>query len=135
MVKNNVKAVSFRLKAEIGWALEDLAQKWGCSQTAALERCIQQAAGNSVSAILPGNSIIRERESEAVAGFDPSKIPGVRTGAAVGGFPCTCKHTGCQGRKFTGRTRWATMCDGCDEKGHKGEPRECVECYNDRGPA
>lgn len=51
------------------------------------------------------------------------------------GFPCRCAHTGCQGAKFQGRTRFEKLCPQCSENGHSGDPRSCVECFNDQGPA
>ena len=43
MVKKKAKGTSFRLKQDAAWALADLAKRWECSQTAALERAILEA--------------------------------------------------------------------------------------------
>ena len=86
-------------------------------------------------------AVVAELKGQKVAsapqggGFDPATIPGVKAGLpAKAGFPCVCRHTGCQGAKFVGATRFQAMCDACQNGGHSGEPRECAECYNDRGP-
>lgn len=43
MVKTDSKRLNVRLKTAARYALEDLAERWKCSQTAALERAILQA--------------------------------------------------------------------------------------------
>lgn len=65
---------------------------------------------------------------------DPATIPGVSRGL-VGQFPCRCVHSGCQGAKFQGMSKFANLCDGCRESGHAGDPRSCQSCFDDIGPA
>ena len=51
---------------------------------------------------------------------DPRTIAGVTQGPpkkVEGGFPCRCQHSGCQGAKFSGRTKFQSRCDECEEKG------------------
>lgn len=43
MVKTDSKRLNVRLKTAARYALEDLAERWKCSQTAALERAILEA--------------------------------------------------------------------------------------------
>lgn len=50
MTKADSKAVSFRLKSAVVWAIEDLAAQWECSQTAAVEKAILRAHGHERSA-------------------------------------------------------------------------------------
>jgi hypothetical protein len=65
--------------------------------------------------------------------FDPASIPGVSTGApkVEGQWPCRCVHSGCQGSKFMGVSRFQNLCDGCREVGHLGDPRSCRACEDD----
>ena len=77
-------------------------------------------------------------KAEMVAGVrDPASIPGVSVGVprATGQFPCRCVHSGCQGAKFQGASKFANRCPECEEKGHTLNSRECQECFNDMGPA
>jgi len=72
-------------------------------------------------------------------GLEPEiELPaGVSVGvsAVSAGFACVCKHSGCRGAKFTGTSRFQSLCPECVEKGHSGDPRNCGECFNDTGPA
>ncbi len=68
------------------------------------------------------------------AGFDPSQIEGVRKGVSAG-FACRCVHSGCRGSKFTGTSRFQSLCSACQDMGHAGDPRECGACFDDTGPA
>ncbi len=45
-----------------------------------------------------------------------------------GKFPCRCVHSGCGGANFKGFTKYANLCSGCRETGHRSNPAECPEC-------
>ena len=77
------------------------------------------------SASMPANNSIS---------FDPASIPGVSVGVPKG-FPCRCVHSGCKGSKFQGASKYANLCLACQESGHRGDPRNCQECFNDMGPS
>jgi hypothetical protein len=67
--------------------------------------------------------------------FDPASIPGVSVGLPApkveGQWPCRCVHSGCQGSKFMGVSRFQNLCDGCREAGHLGDARSCRACEDD----
>lgn len=65
-----------------------------------------------------------------VAYASAAEIPGVQKGVgAPKGFSCRCVHSGCQGGKFTGASRYANLCPECEAGGHRGDRHDCVECW------
>jgi hypothetical protein len=77
MVKTDSKRLNVRLRRPVAFALEELAERWGVSQTAALERAILGAHGGGVKVSLPpmvdGQTHYR---LEGVGNAVPSEEPG-----------------------------------------------------------
>lgn len=84
-------------------------------------------ASQPQSSVMP-RSLAELREAGLISEGVPAK-------KVEGAFSCRCVHSGCQGAKFLGRTKFAQMCDGCEEKGHRGDPRDCKPCFDDMGPS
>lgn len=90
-----------RLRDDAKLALEDLAERWGCSQTAVVERAIQEAhkgAGN-------------EKKAEQEESRTPPN--------------CTCLHCG---ERFVG-AKYATICPSCRGRSHQNLPVNCEACH------
>lgn len=108
------------------WALEDLAQRWNCSQTAAAERAILEAHGSGVdlSEPLPASG-------SKTVDMPVSPIHAELTGAEDRvGFPIQCAH--CPTGNW-GSTKWATICFDCKSAGHTNQPADCPRCGMDYG--
>lgn len=143
MVKADSERLNVRLRSEAKFALEDLAERWLCSKTAALERAILQC--HSGAAPVPpqsdwtrGRNTIERTDMYIQQHSDPAKIPGVTAGMPppkppVGRFPCKCKHSGCRGSQFMGTRRYMEMCSACEESGHRGDPSNCGPCTEGLG--
>ncbi len=126
MAKTDSVPYSFRFRADVGFMLDDLAERWKCTKTAAAERAILEAHESLFSA-----SVTPTPHQIAIADGlypRPGTIP-------AGQYPCRCVHSGCQGAKFQGVSKFANLCPECQEKGHSGDPKVCQECYTDIGPA
>jgi len=133
MVKVNSRAVSFRLKEEARWALEDLAERWGLTQTAAVERAIRDAHGGGDVVDRTTGEVLREAVS--VQYVDPTTKPGVSRGmpekreeARAAAFQVLCQHCG---KKFGAESRRETTCAECGEKEHRGTRYDCETCRED----
>lgn len=91
-----------------------------------------RAAGLTPNQFLRRTFGIEEGAAVPEVSSDPRQVPGVSVGLPEKtesvGFHCRCIHSGCGGRKFTGATRYATLCDECREQGHLGNPKDCPEC-------
>lgn len=111
-----------RLKSEARYALEELAERWKCSKTAAVERMILKTH----EALKLGLST--PSESLPPARVKPESIPGVQVGAGER-KNATCRHCG---QRFTG-AKYATICRACEDGGHLGEPRDCGVCTEGSG--
>lgn len=124
---------SYRLDEQVIEAIET-AKAGGTSPNKFLRALLGFDDGPEV---VPARRLVASRVEPERTYSDPRDIPGVGTGAASvqQGFPCRCAHTGCQGAKFQGRTRFDKLCPQCSENGHAGDPRSCAECFNDQGPA
>ena len=124
MGKPDSRQRNVRLKLDAWFELADLANAWGCAETAALERAIRGA-----HAVFCGGAT-SVTETVLPPGMDvvpPSEIPGI----SVGIKNATCQHCG---EKFAG-ARYAVICPGCKDGGHFGDVRECRGCQERDGGA
>jgi len=138
MAKLDSKAVSFRFRSEVVWALEDLVSAWGSSQTGAVERAIAEAhlrvkaGGDLEEAGAESRRQSRQRvQNTAVQGvsepstaFNPGAIPGVQVGTGILPKNAQCLHCG---KGFAGLKR-ATLCPECQQNGHQGDRVGCMTC-------
>lgn len=123
MAKTDSKPYSFRLKRDAGYALDDLVERWGCNQTAAVERALTEMR----DLVAVGGEILAATSSA---------VPGVRAGITekVVEFPFHPKCAHC-GRNFGAYNRTLLICPGCKGENHYGEPRNCNECVLRQGGA
>lgn len=146
MAKADSKQKNVRLRLDAWFALEELQEQWNCSRDTALERAIVDAHQAAVGETSDLKQFERAADSHqdtsfrfpvihTVPSIDPAAIPGVTRGPSPNSlpFPCRCVHSGCQGAKFQGASRFANCCSGCEEKGHTLNPRECPACFDDVG--
>ena len=73
MVKVDSKRLNVRLRRPVAFALEELAEQWGCSQTAALERAILDAHGGVPRTVMTkpdGRAVLRTDEPELRIEYD-----------------------------------------------------------------
>lgn len=134
MAKAESTAMSFRLRDDVRFILEQRAEDWGISKTAVIERLLLATESSVEPPItIPSTPLTKEPNQReywsAAAGFNPATIPGVQKGAAKG-FPCRCVHSGCQGAKFEGTSKFANLCPECEAVGHRGDRHDCPECWN-----
>ncbi len=109
MVKANSKRLNIRIRQEVAWQLEALAESEGISQTEVIERAILSAG--SVSA----------RPVETPKGWS---IPPVVTVAEIS---IICRH--CK-EAFGGQKFQAPLCGNCKSVGHRGDLHECPVCVD-----
>ena len=133
MAKTDSKAVSFRLKSEVIWALEDLVGAWGTTQTGAVEKAILEArkregGGASTSSQNPStfegsgseSSKSSEEAFEGAFSKHPDDIPGVQA---------RCVHCG-QNFEIVPGAPATSICRGCRAKGHRSGT-DCGKCAED----
>lgn len=109
-----------RLRDEARFALEELAEKMGCSQTAVVERLIiaahqgQQPDGVNWTAM----------ESSRKSGRTSS--PEVASGAVQGSGYLPCRHCGLEGQIHPKTSPWRA-CPACQRDGHMNFA-DCGKC-------
>jgi rRNA maturation endonuclease Nob1 len=116
MVKANSVRVNMRLKDDARFALEELSERLGMSQTAVVEQLVIAAHSGGEG----GDGAVQKRESAVQS--DPAEIAGVERGVKPNAF---CVH--CE-RKFMG-PKGASICPACGGGGHvsSGECRRCAQ--------
>ncbi len=121
--------VNMRLRDEARFALEELAERMGCSQTAVVERLViaahqgrQPVGVNWTSAEGFGGDAVVE----------PLAIPGVTRGATVLGVGdeqrgyLPCRHCGVDGQIHPKTSPWRA-CPACQRDQHSNFP-DCGRC-------
>ncbi len=111
MAKVNSVRVNMRLRDEARFALEELAERMGCSQTAVVERAVLEAHKRVSS----GSEVEVEPRRGAVA-------PPLRAEIAI-----ICRH--CK-EPFGGQKFQAPLCGDCKRVGHRGDLHECPVCVD-----
>ncbi len=113
MVKANSVRVNMRLRDEARFALEELADQWGCSQTAAFERAVLEAH-KRVSA------------GEA-ASFEAGRVVSVAGPVVRSEITIFCQH--CR-EPFGGQKFQPPLCGECKAGGHRLNPANCPVCMD-----
>ncbi len=107
MAKLESKRLNIRIRRDVAWQLEALAEKEGISQTEVIERAILAAGG--LARVTPVAPVVEVRpEPQEEFPFHPR-----------------CLHCG---EVFGSRIRSATTCGECKRSHHAGEPRNCDVC-------
>lgn len=128
------RTITMRLGEDVAGAITELSETWGCSRNAAVQRALIE-----MCAIVESGGEVGGDESISAATGTPSE----RTAAAVGQlegavasepaaapFNPKCFHCG---QNFGAWNRNASLCPGCKERNHYGDPRECRACGDLQG--
>lgn len=132
VVKKVKRQFNARLKEETVFAIQELAERWGCSQAEVVERVVSETP------VPPRAGTVRMPEMVAgqthweigVLGHEPSlraePTDDPREFRVVDNRPknCFCKHCG---ERFAG-AKYASICQGCKSSGHTLTPNECPIC-------
>lgn len=108
-----------RLRNEARFALEELAERFGCSQTAVVERLVIAAhAGRQAEGVNWATM-----ESSGVAA---TRVPELETPEPVGRGYLPCRHCGVDGLIHPKTSPWRA-CPGCQRDGHMNFA-DCMKC-------
>lgn len=130
MGKANAPSTSYRLRDETRFELEELAERWRCSKTAAMERAIHEAhvSGIELTPFISGPGLDRLRGGATVDDLRAIVAP---TAPAL---PTTIKRYRCGHCGTTPAVaRVGEICVACRDTGHTSEPSGCQRCTTDYG--
>jgi hypothetical protein len=118
MAKSNSVRTNMRLRDEARFALEELAERMGCSQTAVVERLVIAAHERHDTPEMQA-AVSRQIASIPIRAAD---VPGVTAGPPLNAFCVHCEQ------KFAG-PKGANICNPCGRGGHttSGACRRCAQ--------
>lgn len=136
MAKANSKPFTFRLGEVAQTALRGLMVVWGIkNQTAVVERALGEMYGLvTTGEEVEGGEAIQppmvSTPAERAAAMVGQLEGAVASAPAAAPFNPKCFHCG---QNFGAWNRNASLCPGCKERNHYGDPRECRACGDLQG--